>query len=232
MYAANAPLDETVTLTLVLTNGYVVNPNSASATMKIYPPRPAGMAVAIHDSGWTKMNGLSSTNWNYFVMPESVKEALRSDGTPFVVVSDLDIANGVLTNANGSPKYPILISLAAEVIRDEEIAPLTNYVAAGRLPSGRLLLFHARHQRQRSQRLRPGQPDGAQLQRPVSANWVDEHVFRQADSTTAWSAIFRSRGLSPGGCLPLPEEISWGTCANSRCTAAPHQIWPVSASNA
>ena len=77
------------------------------------------------------MNGLSSTNWNYFVMPESVKEALRSDGTPYVVVSDLDIANGVLLNTNGTPRYPILISLAAEAIRDDEIAPLANYVAAG-----------------------------------------------------------------------------------------------------
>ena len=126
-----AEFDESLTLTLVLADGYVVDQKTASATMKIYDPRPAGMAVAIHDSGWTKLNGLSSTNWNYFVMPESVKEALRSDGTPYVVVSDLDIANGVLLNTNGTPKYPILISLAAEAIRDDEVEPLATYVTNG-----------------------------------------------------------------------------------------------------
>ena len=62
LFDSLAGLDESVTLTLVLGNGYLVNPTYASATMKIYPPRPAGMAVAIHDSGWTKMNGLSGTN--------------------------------------------------------------------------------------------------------------------------------------------------------------------------
>ena len=131
LYGSLPGFDESVTLTLVLANGYVVDPKAAGATLKIYDARPSGMAVAIHDSGWTRRFGLSSTNWNYFVMPESVKEALRSDGTPYVVVSDLDIANGVLMTTNGLPRYPILISLASEVVRDEEIGPLTNYVAAG-----------------------------------------------------------------------------------------------------
>ena len=128
LYHSVPGFDESVTLTLVLTNGYVVDLKAATATLKIYDPRPSGMAVAIHDSGWTRRLGLSSTNWDYFVMPESVKEALRSDGTPYVVLSDLDIASGVLLTTNGTPKYPILISLAAEAIREDEIASLTNYV--------------------------------------------------------------------------------------------------------
>ena len=69
--------------------------------------------------------------WHYFVMPDSVKEALRSDGTAFTVIGDSNIMAGVLTNADGSPKYPILISLGAEAMDDSEIAQLTNYVAAG-----------------------------------------------------------------------------------------------------
>ncbi len=64
-------------------------------------------------------------------MPDAVKEALRSDGTAFTVVSDTNISAGVLLASNGLPRYPILISLAAEAMRDDEIAPLTNYVAAG-----------------------------------------------------------------------------------------------------
>src|SRR5689334_8425718 len=62
--------------------------------------------VAIHDSELTR--GLETmtatggtptgpgttgkqwwpTNWHYFVMPEAIKEALRSDGTAFTVIGD------------------------------------------------------------------------------------------------------------------------------------------------
>ena len=62
LYDTLPEFDESVTLTLVLTNGYVIEPKRASATMKIYDPRPAEMAVAIHDSGWTRWFGLSTTN--------------------------------------------------------------------------------------------------------------------------------------------------------------------------
>src|SRR5438270_3230118 len=106
--------------------------------------------VAIHDSELTRaLDGLPAvnastptgvgtsgfewwpTNWHYFVMPESVKEALRSDGTAFEVLGDADIIAGKLLDTNGQPRYPIFISLASEAIGNEEIAPLTNYVAAG-----------------------------------------------------------------------------------------------------
>ena len=77
--------------------------------------------VAVHDSELTRAlasmpltngpTGLGTTNkqwwttdWNYFVMPESVKEALRSDGTAFTVVGDSNITAGVLLT-NGLPKY-------------------------------------------------------------------------------------------------------------------------------
>lgn len=104
--------------------------------------------VAIHDSELTRalesMPAVSPTptgagttgyewwvtDWPYFVMPDSLKEALRSDGTAFTVVSDSHIASGELING-GVPRYPIVISLASEAVRNDEIAALTNYVAAG-----------------------------------------------------------------------------------------------------
>ena|ERR1035438_4505361 len=105
--------------------------------------------VAIHDSELTRAletmsaTGLTPTgpgttgnqwwvnNWHYFVMPESVEEALRSDGTPFQVVGDTNIIAGQLLDSNGLPQYPIVISLASEAISDPEIVQFTNYVAAG-----------------------------------------------------------------------------------------------------
>ena len=65
------------------------------------------------------------------LMPESVEEALRSDGTPFVIVTDADIRDGHLLMPDGTPRYLIVISLASEAIGDDEIAPLRNYVSAG-----------------------------------------------------------------------------------------------------
>jgi hypothetical protein len=121
------------------------------AFIPLFPARGQGTLpiVAIHDSELTRaletMPATGSTptgpgttgfqwwptNWHYFVMPDSVKEMLRSDGTTFTVVGDSNIVAGVLTNTDGSPKYPIVISLASEVIQDAEIAQLTNYVAGG-----------------------------------------------------------------------------------------------------
>src|SRR5450432_3975766 len=81
--------------------------------------------VAIHDSELTRalesMNAVAPTptgpgatgkqwwptDWHYFVMPESVKEGLRSDGTAFTTVGDSNISAGILL-ANGQPRYPIV----------------------------------------------------------------------------------------------------------------------------
>ena len=43
-------------------------------------------------------------------MPDALKEAFKSDGTAYTVVGDSNILSGVLTNANGTPRYPILIT--------------------------------------------------------------------------------------------------------------------------
>jgi hypothetical protein len=48
-----------------------------------------------------------------------------------VVVSDRQIGSGGLQHADGSPKYPIVISLAAEAVADEQVALLRDYVSAG-----------------------------------------------------------------------------------------------------
>ncbi len=95
----------------------------ALETKPAIPPTPTGPGY----SGFQWFY----TSWHYFVAYESLKEALRSDGTPFVEISDSDIANGKLLNSDGSPQYPIMVSLASEAIANNEIVPLRDYVSAG-----------------------------------------------------------------------------------------------------
>ncbi len=64
------------------------------------------------------------------MIPESLKIALESDGTPYEIVTDADIAAGVLMDGT-SPRYPIVFSLASEAIANNEIDPLKAYVNAG-----------------------------------------------------------------------------------------------------
>jgi hypothetical protein len=95
----------------------------ALETMPVVPPTPAGDGTS--GKQWWY------TSWHYATMYGSLEEALRSDGTPFVEVSDTQIGAGELRRPDGSPKYPILISLASEAIADNEIQPLREYVSAG-----------------------------------------------------------------------------------------------------
>ncbi|MDA8099122.1 MAG: IPT/TIG domain-containing protein, partial [Nitrospiraceae bacterium] len=95
----------------------------ALETMPATPPTPTGAGTTGFE--WYR------TSWHYFVGYESLKEALRSDGTPYVEVNDAVITAGGLLNPDGSPKYPILISLASEAVAAAEIEPLRAYVQAG-----------------------------------------------------------------------------------------------------
>ncbi len=202
--------------------------------------------VAIHDSELTRAlesmpatngtpTGLGTTtnqwwttNWHYFVMPESAKEALRSDGTPFTVVSDANItANSLLSN--GLPKYPIVISLASEAMRDDEIAPLTNYVAAG----GFLLVGSSAFTRNTNGTTRGdfafANELGVHMTNPALTNWRGNlTITKQFDHRVVNHIPF---GKLAWGLPSSSEEVCWGL-SPSHPYLPPHLIWQVAASDA
>lgn len=90
---------------------------------------PTQQLVAVHVSENTELHW-PYTSWLYFHTYQFLEEALRSDGTPFVEVSDFDIESGALLDGT-SPRYPILISLATECVSDSEAQQIKNYVNAG-----------------------------------------------------------------------------------------------------
>ena len=117
------PLQQSATTPLPVVAIHVSELTQALETMPATSPTPTGTGYSGYQWFYT--------SWHYFVMYESLKIALESDGTPYVVVTDADIAAGALRNDDGSPKYPIVFSLASEAVADNEIQPLRDYVNAG-----------------------------------------------------------------------------------------------------
>ncbi|HEX5222700.1 MAG TPA: hypothetical protein VFZ59_24300 [Verrucomicrobiae bacterium] len=204
--------------------------------------------VAVHDSEYTRaletMNASGATptgpgttgkqwwptDWHYFVMPEVVKEALRSDGTAFTVVGDSNIMSGELMN-NGEPRYPILISLASEAIHSSEIGPLTNYVAAG----GFLFVGSSAFTRNTNGTSRGNfafaNAMGLNMVGSGLNNWAQNSVYTRVGN-------HRINNHVPAGTLTwrLPsaaEEIPWGTASGTQQShsnaqaQAPHDVWQV-----
>ncbi len=205
--------------------------------------------VAIHDSELTRaLENMSAsgatpsgagtsgnqwwpTNWHYFVMPESMKEALRSDGTAYTVVGDSNITSGVLLT-NGQPRFPICISLAAEAMRDDEIAPLTNYVAAG----GVLFIGSSSFTRNTNGTTRGdfaiANQMGIHMAKPGLTNWSFNNYFTKAtdhrlvNHIPSGDLIWRMAGSA--------DEIPWGSTSPHPASGIPlpHPAWQVNASNA
>ncbi|HWX19240.1 MAG TPA: hypothetical protein VN578_04945, partial [Candidatus Binatia bacterium] len=168
------------------------------------------------------------TDWHYFVMPEALKEGLHSDGTAFTVVSDSNISAGALLT-NGLPKYPIVISLASEAIRNDEIAQLTNYVAAG----GFLFVGASAFTRNTNGTTRGdfafANDLGVHMVVSGLTNWTQNNTFtKQVDHRLI--SHFPSGSLTHR--LPASsEEIPWGI-SPSHPFLEPHDIWQVSAGDA
>ena len=168
------------------------------------------------------------TSWHYFVMHESLKEALSSDGTPFVEVSDGAIGTGGLLEG-GSPKYPIVISLASEAVDDSEVAPLRDYVQAG----GFLFVGSSAFTRRPDGTTRGdfalADEMGLHMGNPSLENWYQNKSFQKiVDEHRLVSHI-------PPGLLtwhmPLTaEQISWGTAGGQIHVA--HFVWQVNAADA
>lgn len=78
---------------------------------------------------WPKLPA-PHTDWKYWHIYGFLMEALKSDGTPYVQVSDQDIAAGKLLDGQ-RPRYPIVISLATACIADRTAAQIKQYVEAG-----------------------------------------------------------------------------------------------------
>jgi len=83
-----------------------------------------------HPGSQTDQKGWYYDSFYYFQIIGMLEQALRSDGTAFVTVSDADIENGDLMDS-GKPRYPIMFSLMSEAISDIEAQEIKQYVTAG-----------------------------------------------------------------------------------------------------
>jgi hypothetical protein len=158
-----------------------------------------------------------------------MKEALRSDGTSFDVLSDSAISGGALLDTNGMPAYPILISLASEAISDAEIGRLTNYVAAG----GFLFVGSSAFTRFPDGTTRGdfalGQQMGMHMVTPDLPNWTnDVNLTKVIDH--------RLIAHLPGGPLlwqmPVAAEEVSGGISPAHSSVGGHPVWQVHSADA
>lgn len=194
----------------------------ALETMPATPPTPTGLADSSGYEWWY-------TSWHYFVGYSSLQEALRADGTPFVTVSDSDIAAGRLLNSDGTPAFPILISIASEAIADQEVPPLVSYVNAG----GNLLVGSSSFTRYPNGTSRNdfaiADQMGVHTAHPGLMNWyANSHLSKKADGPLT-SHI-------PPGYLnwygPLTaDDVPWGV-SPSHTLATTRWNWQVVLGNA
>src|SRR5436190_9927143 len=203
--------------------------------------------VAIHDSELTRalesMPASGSTptgpgttgnqwwpaDWHYFVMPEAMKEAMRSDGTAYTVVGDSNIVAGALLSG-GLPKYPIVVSLASEAIRDDEIAAFTNYVAAG----GYLFIGSSAFTRNTNGAPRSDFAFANELGlHTMSAltNWAQNNNFVKTNQPNHRLVSHIPAGTNTWRMPSASEEIPWGI-SPGHPFLAPHDLWRVQATTA
>ena len=190
----------------------------ALETMPAVAPTPTG-AGTTGNQWWT-------LDWHYFVMPEGMQEALRSDGTRFVKVGDSNVTSGALMSG-GLPKYPIVISLASEAIRDDEIAQFTNYVAAG----GFMFVGGSAFTRNTNGTTRGdfafANAMGVHMVLPGVTNWVLNNGLTKAPQSSHRLVAHIPDGQLSWRMPSSSDEISWGTSPNHPYLA-PHDLWRVS----
>jgi 3-keto-disaccharide hydrolase len=165
------------------------------------------------------------TSWHYGTIYESVEEALRSDGTPFVEVSDAQIAAGELRHPDGSPKYPILISLASEAIADNEIQPLREYVNSG----GFMFVGSSSFTRNPGGTTRGdfaiADVMGLHMTNGTLQNWAMNGSFTKLDGNRLVSHI--PSGTVAWRMPATSEQVPWG--AAGCCPHINHVVWQVRA---
>ena len=127
-------------LTAFLLSGVNVaaGPGTCPETGRFFDFTSPTATVAIHVSentaaGWSRLGGPHAEEgwprpWHIYGF---LMEQLRSDGTPFDVVTDADIVSGKLVLDAVSPKYAIMFSLANDCISEIVARQVEAFVRAG-----------------------------------------------------------------------------------------------------
>ena len=132
--------------------------------------------VAIHrsettEAAWGSLGGPHDA-WQPWHVYGFLMEQLRSDGTPFDVVSDAEIDAGNLMDG-GTPKYAILFSLANDCMSDATAAQIRTFVGAG----GHAFIGSTTMTRDETCVLRGGGGGGAPIYPPAQVAATAETFF-------------------------------------------------------
>jgi len=132
--------------------------------------------VAIHVSEttaaqWNSLGG-PHADWKPWHIYGFLMEELRSDGTPFDILSDAQITAGALMSG-GTPKYAILFSLANDCISNAAAAQIETFVSAG----GRAFVGSTSWTRDENCVLRSGGGGGGAIYTPAQVTATAQNFF-------------------------------------------------------
>jgi len=134
-----------------------------------------------------------ATNWHYFVMPESSRKRFAQTHG-FRVVGDQRCEAGKLVDTNGLPRYPILISLAAEAVADDENRAADKLCGQWRDTVGRLFGV-PRLTMARRGGTSAGKPDGGPSSNVTAAKLGGDQTFTKVVDHALVSHIPAARCL-------------------------------------
>ena len=133
-------------------------------------------------------------------------------------MTDADIASGELVHGDGSPRYPIVISLSSEAIADNEVQPLRDYVSSGGTLFSAGSAFTRRPDGTTRTDFALANEMGIHQTNPNLSNWVLNSTFIK-EGGNALTADIPDGSLS--WAMPeFSEQIPWGTPGGSPHTAS------------
>jgi len=131
--------------------------------------------------------------------------------------------------ANGLPKYPIVISLASEAIRDDEIAPPDKLRRGGRIFAGGFVGIYAQSERDSRGDFAFANELGLHTVTPGLTNWAFNQTITKRSNHRLVSHL-------PDGALTwrmhLIQKRRRGEFRQAISFLAPHDVWRVISSDA
>ncbi len=181
------------------------------------PPQVSPL-VAIHISEYTQTHW-TNPYWTYFSLTDMLEETFKADGTPFIEITDAQIAAGQLLSG-ATPRYPIFFSIAAECVSDAELNQISNYAQSGGFVYTGSSAWTKNEDGSPRSNFGLSAQMGLTCDNPPPDNWVNAiYIYRSVDSQLTNQI---PKNVIINWRLPLSNHT---LCTLEPTSVEPHKVW-------